>query len=142
MQWKNPSWIETKRRNISSLSSELLHLSESLPAANLHLPSLLISLKICPRVQGRDFDALLSEEDTISFLRDLGYAGVINSLNDVVVDQMHQPWRTFVALINRILSGKTSALYKLRLSRTQILWGMYHQKYVDYVELLWEDFTY
>ncbi|GJR37473.1 hypothetical protein Tco_1213157 [Tanacetum coccineum] len=40
------------------------------------------------------------------------------------------------------LYGKTSALDKLRISRAQILWGMYHQKYVDYVELLWEDFTY
>ncbi|GKB95394.1 hypothetical protein Tco_0981531 [Tanacetum coccineum] len=98
--------------------------------------------QICPRVPGRDFDALPSEEDTISFLRDLGHTGVINSLNDVVVDQMHQPWRTFAALINRSLSGKTTGLDKLRLSRAQILWGMYHQKNVDYVELLWEDFTY
>nr|GEW77801.1 retrotransposon protein, putative, Ty1-copia subclass [Tanacetum cinerariifolium] len=54
--------------------------------------------------------------------------GEINSLNDVVVDQMHQPWRTFAALINRGLSGKTSAFDKLRLSRAQILWGMYYQK--------------
>ncbi|GKE47779.1 hypothetical protein Tco_1479037 [Tanacetum coccineum] len=76
---------------------------------------------ICLRIQGRDFDALSSEEDTIFFLRDLGHTGVINSLNYVVVDQMHQPWRTFAALINRSLSGKTSALDKLRLSDTQIL---------------------
>ncbi|GJY72222.1 hypothetical protein Tco_0475925 [Tanacetum coccineum] len=66
----------------------------------------------------------------------------INSLNDVVIDQMHQPWRTFTALINRSLSGMTSGLDKLRLSRAQILWGMFHQKNVDYVELLWEDFIY
>ncbi|GJV52508.1 hypothetical protein Tco_1448249 [Tanacetum coccineum] len=72
---------------------------------------------ICPRVPGRDFDALTSEEDTISFLRDLGHTGVINSLNDVVIDQMHQPWRTFAAIINISLSGKTSSLDKLRLSR-------------------------
>ncbi|GJV96816.1 hypothetical protein Tco_1548393 [Tanacetum coccineum] len=72
--------------------------------------------QICPRVPGRDFDALPSEEDTLSFLRDHGHT--------------------------RSLSGKTSGLDKLRLSRAQILWGMYHQKYVDYVELLWEDFTY
>ncbi|GJW47855.1 hypothetical protein Tco_0079501 [Tanacetum coccineum] len=84
--------------------------------------------QICPRVPGRDFDALPSEEDTISFLRDLGHTRVINSLNDVVIDQMHQPWRTFAAIINRSLSGKTSGLDKLRLSRAQILWGMYHQK--------------
>ncbi|GKC75023.1 hypothetical protein Tco_1125797 [Tanacetum coccineum] len=40
------------------------------------------------------------------------------------------------------LSGKTTGLDKLRLSKAQILWGMYHQKNVDYVELLWEDFIY
>ncbi|GJV02343.1 hypothetical protein Tco_1335912 [Tanacetum coccineum] len=77
--------------------------------------------EICPRVLGRDFDALPSEEDTISFLRGLDHSGVINSLNDVVVDQMHQPWRTFAALINRSLSGKTTGLDKLRLFRAQIL---------------------
>ncbi|GKB97554.1 hypothetical protein Tco_0983691 [Tanacetum coccineum] len=42
--------------------------------------------EICPRVHGPDFDALPSEEDTISFLRDLGHTRVINSLNDVVID--------------------------------------------------------
>ncbi|GJS72300.1 hypothetical protein Tco_0705141 [Tanacetum coccineum] len=98
--------------------------------------------KICPRVQGQDFDALPTDEEIVSFLRDLGHTGEINSLNDVVVDQMHQPWRTFAALINRSLFGKTIGLNKLRLSRAQILWGMYHQKNVDYVELLWEDFIY
>ncbi|GJZ20383.1 hypothetical protein Tco_0556973 [Tanacetum coccineum] len=98
--------------------------------------------EICPRVPGRDFDALSSEEETVSFLRELDHTREINSLNDVVVDQLHQPWRTFAALINRSLSGKTSGLDKLRLSRAQILWGMFHHKNVDYVELLWEDFIY
>ncbi|GJX02622.1 hypothetical protein Tco_0186535 [Tanacetum coccineum] len=40
------------------------------------------------------------------------------------------------------LSGKITGLDKLRLSRAQILCGMYHQKNVNYVELLWEDFIY
>ncbi|GKE12244.1 hypothetical protein Tco_1415795 [Tanacetum coccineum] len=98
--------------------------------------------KICPRVQGQDFDALPTDEEIMSFLRDLGHTGEINSLNDVVVDHMHQHWRTFAALINRSLSGKTTGLDKIRLSSAQILWGMYHQKNVDYVELLLEDFIY
>nr|GEY99174.1 retrovirus-related Pol polyprotein from transposon TNT 1-94 [Tanacetum cinerariifolium] len=34
----------------------------------------------------------------------------INSLNDVVVDHMHLPWRNFDALINKSLSGKTTGL--------------------------------
>ncbi|GJW63447.1 hypothetical protein Tco_0115331 [Tanacetum coccineum] len=73
--------------------------------------------KICPRVQGQDFDELPTNEEIVSFLRDLGHTREIHSLNDVVVDQMHQPWRTFDALIIRSLSGKTSGLDKLRLSR-------------------------
>ncbi|GKC43362.1 hypothetical protein Tco_1061084 [Tanacetum coccineum] len=77
--------------------------------------------EICLRVPGHDFVALPSEEDTISFLRDLGHTRVINSLNDVVIDQMHQPWGNFAAIINRSLSGKTSGLDKLRLSRAQML---------------------
>ncbi|GJR50713.1 hypothetical protein Tco_1401234 [Tanacetum coccineum] len=60
----------------------------------------------------------------------------------LITADMHQPCRTFAALINRSLSGKTTGLDKLYLSRAQILWGMYHQKNVDYVELLWEDFIY
>nr|GEX81794.1 hypothetical protein [Tanacetum cinerariifolium] len=72
--------------------------------------------------EGQDFDALPTDEEIMSFLRDLGHTGEISSLNDVVVDQMHQPWRTFAALINISLSGKTTGLDKLRLSRAQILW--------------------
>nr|GEX89594.1 hypothetical protein [Tanacetum cinerariifolium] len=40
------------------------------------------------------------------------------------------------------LSGKTTGLDSLRLSRGQILWGTYHKKNVDYVYLLWEDLVY
>nr|GEX49170.1 hypothetical protein [Tanacetum cinerariifolium] len=98
--------------------------------------------QICPRIKDQDFDALPSKEDTVYFLRELCHTRVINSLNDVIIDQMHQPWRTFAALFNRSLPGKTTAFDKLRLSRAHVLWGMYYQKNVDYVELLWEDFIY
>ncbi|GJT40496.1 hypothetical protein Tco_0940361 [Tanacetum coccineum] len=83
--------------------------------ATLHFPSLQMFQKsTCISsgilVQGQDFDALPTDEEIVSFLRDLGYTGEIHSLNDVVVDQMHQPWRTVAALINRSLSGKTTQL--------------------------------
>ncbi|GKC97322.1 hypothetical protein Tco_1167597, partial [Tanacetum coccineum] len=70
--------------------------------------------------EGQDFDALSTEEEIVSFLREHGHSREINSLNDVIVDQMHQHWRTFAVLINRSLSGKTTGLDKLRLSRAQI----------------------
>ncbi|GJX41623.1 hypothetical protein Tco_0256613 [Tanacetum coccineum] len=94
------------------------------------------------RVHDQNFDALPTDEDIVSFFKELGHTREIKSITDVVVDQMHQPWRTFTNIINRILSGKTNGLDKLRLSKAQILWGMYYKKNVDYVELLWEDFTF
>ncbi|GJU91192.1 hypothetical protein Tco_1303615 [Tanacetum coccineum] len=98
--------------------------------------------QICPRVHGQNFDELPTDEDIVSFFKELDHTGEIKKITDIVVDHMHQPWRTFATIINRILSGKTTGLDKLRLSRAQILWGMYYKKNVDYVELLWEDFTY
>ncbi|GKE26914.1 hypothetical protein Tco_1442298, partial [Tanacetum coccineum] len=42
--------------------------------------------KIFPRVQGQDFNALPTDEEIVSFLRELGLTREIHSLNDVVVD--------------------------------------------------------
>nr|GEV20788.1 hypothetical protein [Tanacetum cinerariifolium] len=89
----------------------------------LNLETLRDIFQICPRVRSQDFDELPTDEDIVSFFKELGHTGEIKSITDVVVDQMHQPWRTFATIINRSLSGKTTGLDKLRLSREQILWA-------------------
>ncbi|GJZ84251.1 hypothetical protein Tco_0649590, partial [Tanacetum coccineum] len=63
---------------------------------------------------------------------------------DVLEVYVHQFWDSIYKhdTSYRSLSGKTTGLDKLRLSRAQILWRMYYKKNVDYVKLLWEDFTY
>ncbi|GJV59095.1 retrovirus-related pol polyprotein from transposon TNT 1-94 [Tanacetum coccineum] len=109
---------------------------------SLNLETFKDIFQIFLRVHGQDFDELPTDEVTVSFFKELGHTGEIKSIIDVVVDQMHQPWRTFATIINRSLSRKITGLDKLRLSRAQILWGMYYKKNVEYVELLWEDFTY
>ncbi|GKE66893.1 hypothetical protein Tco_1521054, partial [Tanacetum coccineum] len=109
---------------------------------NLNLEIFKDIFQICPRVHDQNFDELPTDEDIVSFFKELGHTREIKTITDIVVDHMHQPWRTFATIINRSLSGKTTSLDKLRLSRAQILWGMYYKKNVDYVELLWDDFTY
>nr|GEY32662.1 uncharacterized mitochondrial protein AtMg00810-like [Tanacetum cinerariifolium] len=52
------------------------------------------------------------------------------------------PWRSFDALINKCLTGKSSGYDSFRLSQAQILWGLYHKKNIDYAYLIWEDFVY
>ncbi|GJR15713.1 hypothetical protein Tco_0798365 [Tanacetum coccineum] len=82
------------------------------------------------------------KEEILSIIRDLGHTGEIKFLSDVNVNHMHQPWKSFAAIINKCLSGKTTALESLHLSRAQILRGMYHNKTVDYMYLMWEDLVY
>nr|GEW43365.1 hypothetical protein [Tanacetum cinerariifolium] len=40
--------------------------------------------KICPRIQGQDFDALLTDEEIVSFLRELGHTG--RSIHSMILE--------------------------------------------------------
>ncbi|GJV42079.1 hypothetical protein Tco_1420519 [Tanacetum coccineum] len=73
--------------------------------------------QICPRISNKDFDELPSDDESVSFIKELGHKGDNKSVTEVVVDQMYQPWRTFAVIINKCLSGKITGLDKLRLSR-------------------------
>ncbi|GKC80422.1 hypothetical protein Tco_1131196 [Tanacetum coccineum] len=129
-------WVTVSRHH-SSLRFKLNGKSHTVNVDNFR-----DMLKICPKLPGQKFKEPPLEEDILSFIRDLGHTGEIKFLSDVNVNHMHQPWRSFAAIINKCLSGKTTALESLRLSRAQILWGMYHNKKVDYVYLLWEDLVF
>ncbi|GJR65071.1 hypothetical protein Tco_0011136 [Tanacetum coccineum] len=96
-------------------------------------------LLICPKLPGQKFVDPPFVEEILTFIRELGYPGNIKLLYDVKVNTLPQPWRTFRTIINKCLSGKVTGIDTLRLSRAQILWGLYHQEKVDYVYLLWED---
>ncbi|GJZ99432.1 hypothetical protein Tco_0671983 [Tanacetum coccineum] len=99
-------------------------------------------LHICPRLHNQDFFVPPSEEELVTFIQELGYSGKCDMLSAIHTDQMHQRCKTFAAIINRCISGKTTRLDRLRESRAQILWGIYNKKNVDYVALLWEYFMY
>ncbi|GJS29752.1 hypothetical protein Tco_0490372 [Tanacetum coccineum] len=106
----------------------LLHL---LPAI-LHLSSLLMSLKYTCTNFGTAFTSMTTSTDSrLTRRKDLN--SLWKSLD--ISFKFAQEYRVETLMT-------TSGFDKLRLSRAKILWGMYHQKYVDYVELLWEDLTY
>ncbi|GKA40767.1 hypothetical protein Tco_0733360 [Tanacetum coccineum] len=98
-------------------------------------------LQICPKVGNKKFVDPPLEKEIIIFLASLGHTGDIRKLSDVNVNKLHQPWRSFAAVINKCLCG-TPSYDSLRLSQAQILWGMYNRKNVDYAYLLWEDFIF
>ncbi|GJR75270.1 hypothetical protein Tco_0087635 [Tanacetum coccineum] len=54
----------------------------------------------------QEFDEPPSEEEALSFIRELGHSREIKYIIDVIVDHLHQPWRTFASIINKYLCGK------------------------------------
>ncbi|GJV46804.1 hypothetical protein Tco_1437016 [Tanacetum coccineum] len=60
-------------------------------------------LQIYPRLPNQEFDDLPSEDDLVSFIKELGYSGNCEMLFAIRTDQMHQPWRTFAVVINRLM---------------------------------------
>nr|GEX42066.1 hypothetical protein [Tanacetum cinerariifolium] len=99
-------------------------------------------LHISPRVLGQSFAELPFEEEILEFLRFLGHSAQIRTLTDVNVNKLYQPWRSFAAVVNKCLTGKSTGFDSLRLSQAQILWGLYHRRNVDFAFLIWEDHVY
>nr|GEU66014.1 NADH dehydrogenase subunit 6, mitochondrial [Tanacetum cinerariifolium] len=99
-------------------------------------------LHICPRIPGQAFAELPFEEEILEFIRFLKHGATIRTLTDVNINKLYQPWRSFVAIINKCLTVKIFGYDSLRLSQAQILWGLYHTSSNDYAFLIWEDFVY
>nr|GEU41906.1 hypothetical protein [Tanacetum cinerariifolium] len=77
--------------------------------------------QICPRLPNQDFVELPFEDDLLSFIKEFGYSGNCKMLSTIRTDQIHHPWRTFAAVINKCIFGKTTGLDRLRESRAQII---------------------
>nr|GFB26426.1 hypothetical protein [Tanacetum cinerariifolium] len=99
-------------------------------------------LHICQRVHGQPFAKQPFEEEILAFIHFLRHSATIRTLTDVNINKLYHLWRSFTALINKCLTGKSSGYDSLRLSQAQILWGLYHKRNVDYAYLMWEDFVY
>ncbi|GJX77435.1 hypothetical protein Tco_0324246 [Tanacetum coccineum] len=68
-------------------------------------------LNIYPKILGQVFDETPFEEETLSFIKELGHFGEIKYITDVSIDHLRQPWRAFAIIINKCLSGKIDNKY-------------------------------
>ncbi|GJV47153.1 hypothetical protein Tco_1437365 [Tanacetum coccineum] len=76
-------------------------------------------LNICPRIPGKEFDEPPSEEEALSFIRELGHSREIKYITDVIVDHLHQQWRTFASIINKCLCGKKKSTKAKKVTATK-----------------------
>nr|GEU93764.1 retrovirus-related Pol polyprotein from transposon TNT 1-94 [Tanacetum cinerariifolium] len=108
----------------------------------VNLESFREMLHICPRLPHQPFVEPPFEEEIMAFFWFLRYSGAIRRLTDVNINKLHQSWRSFAAIINMCLTGKSSCYDSLRLSQAQILWGLYHKRNLKFAYLMWEDLVY
>nr|GFA30876.1 hypothetical protein [Tanacetum cinerariifolium] len=59
-----------------------------------------VDTEVFHEILHQEFMELPSEEELLSFIKELGYSGKCDMLSVIRTDQMHQPWRTFAAIIN------------------------------------------
>nr|GFC09221.1 hypothetical protein [Tanacetum cinerariifolium] len=82
----------------------------------VNLESLREMLRICPRLPHQPFVEPTFEEEILAFLYFLGHSVVIRKLTNVNINKLHQPWRSFAAIINKYLTRKSSRYDSLRLN--------------------------
>nr|GFC97897.1 hypothetical protein [Tanacetum cinerariifolium] len=80
----------------------------------VNLESFREMMHISPRVPGQSFAELPFEKEILEFLRFLGHSAQIKTLIDVNVNKLYQPWRSFAAVINKCLTGKSTGFDSLR----------------------------
>ncbi|GJT78152.1 hypothetical protein Tco_1044877, partial [Tanacetum coccineum] len=100
-------WVTTSRHH-SSLRFKMNDKTHTVNVDNFR-----DMLYICPKLPVQKFEDPPFEKEILSFIRDLGHTSEIKVLSDVNVNHMHQPRRSFAAIINKCLSGKTTALENL-----------------------------
>ncbi|GJS08463.1 hypothetical protein Tco_0365259 [Tanacetum coccineum] len=77
----------------------------------------------------------------MDFVIELGYPEEIHLVSKMHVNNLYQPWRAIMSLINQCLTNKTSGNDKPRHPFLEMLWGIVTRTNVYYAELLWEEFV-
>nr|GEX20202.1 ribonuclease H-like domain-containing protein [Tanacetum cinerariifolium] len=99
------------------------------------------ALEITPINQAHQFGSPPSGDAIMNFVNQLGYTEVVHFVSRMAMDNLYQPWRVILSMINQCLTGKTFGHARPRYPALQMLWGIIMSTNVDYAELLWEEFV-
>ncbi|GJS01858.1 hypothetical protein Tco_0318366 [Tanacetum coccineum] len=99
------------------------------------------ALEITPIDPAHQFVSPPSGDAIIDFVNELGYTEELHFVSRIAVNNLHQPWRAILPMINQCLTGKTSGFDRPRYPVLQILWGIITSINVDFAELMWEEFV-
>nr|GEV00776.1 reverse transcriptase domain-containing protein [Tanacetum cinerariifolium] len=72
------------------------------------------ALQITPVNNNQAFTSPPSSDALINFINELGYPKLVRNLSNVITNDMFQPWRALIKIINLCLTGKTSGFERPR----------------------------
>ncbi|GKA93087.1 hypothetical protein Tco_0815073, partial [Tanacetum coccineum] len=99
------------------------------------------ALEITPIDQAHQFVSPSSGDAIIDFVNELGYTEEIHFVSRMAVNNLYQPWRAILSMINQCLTSKTSWFDRPIYPVLQMLWGIITSINVDYAEHMWEEFV-
>ncbi|GJT33514.1 hypothetical protein Tco_0923933 [Tanacetum coccineum] len=99
------------------------------------------SLEITPIDQAHQFVSPLSGDAILDFMNKLGYTEELYFVSRMAVNNLYQPWRAILSMINQCLTGKTSGHDRPGYPVLQMLWRIITSTNVNYAELMWEEFV-
>ncbi|GJV73104.1 retrovirus-related pol polyprotein from transposon TNT 1-94 [Tanacetum coccineum] len=108
---------------------------------NLHKYILRDALQISPINDNNPFVAPPLSDAVIEYVNTLGYPCTLRNVSAMSVNDLYQPWRAILSMINMCLTGKTAGHDRPRHHVLQILWGIIHRSNIDYAERIWEEFV-
>ncbi|GKD31944.1 hypothetical protein Tco_1242722 [Tanacetum coccineum] len=79
------------------------------------------ALQITLKVSDHPFVEPPPKNEIISFINKLGYYESLTKISYMAIKNMYQPWRTFMIMINKCLTGKASRFDRPRLALLQVL---------------------
>nr|GEV56655.1 copia protein [Tanacetum cinerariifolium] len=99
------------------------------------------ALEITPIDQAHQFVSPPSVNGIIYVVNELGYIEVIHFVSKMAVNNLYQPWRAILSMINQCFTGKTFGYDRPKYPVLQMLWSIITSTNVDYAELIWEEFV-
>nr|GEX70916.1 hypothetical protein [Tanacetum cinerariifolium] len=72
-------------------------------------------IQICPTLPDQQFEEPPFDEAILTFLKDLGHSREIKVITNVDFNKLHQPWRSFAAVISKCLGAKVPKSGKRKL---------------------------
>nr|GEV27368.1 hypothetical protein [Tanacetum cinerariifolium] len=98
------------------------------------------ALEITPIDRAHQFESPSMGNAIMDFVNEQGYPKELHFVSRIGVNNLYQPWRAILSMIDQCLTGKISGYDRPRYPVLHMLWGIITYTNIDYVKLIWEEF--